>query len=344
VNFGLVGAAGYVAPRHLRAIKAIGGCLNVAFDISDSVGILDSYFPSASFFTEFERFDRHVDLLRHKGQKLDYLSICSPNYLHDAHCRFALRSDSNVICEKPLVLNPWNLDGLTEIQTATGRSISTIMQLRLHPAIQDLKARIDGERDKEHNVDLTYIASRGRWYHTSWKGDEEKSGGVATNIGVHFFDLLVHVFGPVSLNIVHLRDAQRAAGFLVCGNASIRWFVSIDCADLPESANGKTVFRSIAVDGEDIEFSEGFTDLHTRGYEEIIAGRGFGVEAVRPSIEIVSALRRARIELHRGERHPFVAKHLTNLPMVPQKAARKSRPPKAFRVNDLAITDDRSMA
>ena len=344
MDFGLVGAAGYVAPRHLRAIKAIGGCLKVAFDISDSVGILDSYFPNASFFTEFERFDRHVDLLRRTRQKIDYLSICSPNHLHDAHCRFALRSDIDAICEKPLVLNPWNLDGLTEIETATGRSISTILQLRLHPAIQNLKARIDAERDKAHNVDLTYIASRGRWYHTSWKGSEEKSGGVATNIGIHFFDVLVHVFGPVSVNIAHLHDAHRAAGFLVCGNAAIRWFVSIDCADLPESVNGKAAFRAITVDGEDMEFSEEFSELHTRSYEEIIAGRGFGVEAVRPSIEIVSALRRARIELHRGERHPFVAKHLTNLPMVPQKAARKSRPPKAFTVSDLAATDDQSMA
>lgn len=331
MDFGLVGAAGYIAPRHLRAIKAIGGHLRVAFDISDSVGVLDSYFPSTNFFTEFERFDRHVDLLRRKGQQIDYLSICSPNHLHDAHCRFALRSDANAICEKPLVLNPWNLDGLTELQSATGRSISTILQLRLHPAIQSLKDRIDASPDLEHNVDLTYIASRGHWYHASWKGNEEKSGGVATNIGIHFFDALVHVFGPASVNIAHLRDAHRAAGFLVCGNASIRWFVSIDCADLPASANGKTSFRSITVDGEDIEFSEGFIDLHTRSYEEIIAGRGFAIEAVRPSIEIVSALRRARIELHRGERHPFVAKHLTGLPMVPQTAARKGLPPKAFR-------------
>ena len=266
--------------------------------------------------------------------------IIFTTHIADLHCARI----SNAICEKPLVLNPWNLDGLTEIQTATGRTISTILQLRLHPAIQSLKARIDAHRDKEHTVDLTYIASRGHWYHTSWKGNEEKSGGVATNIGVHFFDALVHVFGPVSMNFTHLRDAHRAAGFLVCGNAAIRWFVSIDCADLPESADGKTAFRSITVDGEDMEFSEGFADLHTRSYEEIIAGKGFGVEAVRPSIEIVSALRTARIELHRGERHPFVGKHLTNLPMVPRKTARKSRPPKAFSVSDLAAADDQSMA
>ena len=209
------------------------------------------------------------------GKKSTIFRSVRQTICHDAHCRFALRSDTDAICEKPLVLNPWNLDSLTEIETATGRSISTILQLRLHPAIQNLKARIDAERDKEHNVDLTYIASRGRWYHTSWKGVEEKSGGVATDIEIHFFDVLVHVFGPVSVNIAHLHDAHRAAGFLVCGNASIRWFVSVDCADLPESVNGKAAFRSITVDGEDMEFSDGFSELHTRSYEEIVAGRGF---------------------------------------------------------------------
>jgi UDP-N-acetyl-2-amino-2-deoxyglucuronate dehydrogenase len=344
MDFGLIGAAGYVAPRHLSAIKAIGGDLKVAFDITDSVGVLDNYFPAASFFTEFERFDRHMNQLRRKGQKLDYLSICSPNYLHDAHCRFALRSDSNAICEKPLVLNPWNLDDLTKIQTATGRGISTILQLRLHPAIQNLKTRTDARRDKEHNVDLTYIVARGRWYQTSWKGNEVKSGGVATNIGVHFFDMLTYVFGPASVNVVHLHDAHRAAGFLACGNASIRWFVSIDRADLPGSADGKTTFRSITVDGEEVEFSEGFADLHTRSYEEIIAGRGFGIEDARPSIEIVSALRSAKIDLHRGERHPFLAKHLTNLPMIPRKTTRRSHLPAEFGANDPATSNDPSVA
>lgn len=318
VAFALIGAAGYVAPRHMRAIKAVGGNLTVAFDPKDSVGIIDSYFPDASFFVEFERFDRHVDKLRRRGEKIDYVSICSPNYLHDAHCRFALRSDADAICEKPLVLNPWNIDGLAEIETETGRRISTILQLRLHPAIQALKSKIDSSPKNEFAVDLTYITSRGHWYHTSWKGDEAKSGGVATNIGVHFFDALVHIFGPSTTNIVHLRDHNRAAGFLVCGRASIRWFLSIDRADLPSGANGKTTYRSITIDQEEVEFSDGFTDLHTRSYEEIIAGRGFGLDVVRPSIEVVSAFRTARIEPHRGERHPFTNKYLSRLPMVPR--------------------------
>jgi UDP-N-acetyl-2-amino-2-deoxyglucuronate dehydrogenase len=312
MQFALIGAAGYVAPRHMRAIKTIGGNLEVAFDPNDSVGIIDSYFPDARFFVEFERFDRHVDKLRRCGEKIDYVSICSPNYLHDAHCRFALRSDADAICEKPAVLNPWNIDGLAAIETGTGRRISTILQLRLHPAIQALKSKIDSSPKNEFSVDLTYITSRGRWYHTSWKGDEAKSGGVATNIGVHFFDALIHIFGPPTMNIVHLHDRNRAAGFLVCGRASIRWFLSIDRADLPVACtNGKTTYRSIAVDEEEVEFSDGFTDLHTRSYEEIVAGRGFGLDAVRPSIEIVSAFRTAPLEARRGERHPFVDKYLS---------------------------------
>jgi UDP-N-acetyl-2-amino-2-deoxyglucuronate dehydrogenase len=309
-TFALIGLAGYVAPRHMRAIQAIGGDLKVGFDPRDSVGIIDSYFPDAGFFVEFERFDRHIDKLRRRGEKIDYVSICSPNYLHDAHCRFALRSNSEAICEKPVVLNPWNLDGLAEIEVETGRRISTILQLRLHPAIQALKSRIGTSPRNEFTVDLTYITSRGRWYHTSWKGDEAKSGGVATNIGVHFFDVLAHVFGPPTMSIAHLRERNRAAGFLVCGRASIRWFLSIDRADLPPGANGKTSHRSITVDGEAVEFCNGFTDLHTRSYEEIVAGRGFGLDTVRPSVEIVSAFRTAPLEARRGERHPLVEKYL----------------------------------
>jgi UDP-N-acetyl-2-amino-2-deoxyglucuronate dehydrogenase len=322
--FALIGAAGYIAPRHMAAIRAIGSDLKVAFDPNDSVGVIDSYFPDASFFVEFERFDRHVDMLRRRGEKIDYVSICSPNYLHDAHCRFALRSDADAICEKPLVLNPWNIDGLAEIEAETGRRISTILQLRLHPAIQALKSKIEASTKNELNVELTYITSRGRWYRASWKGDEEKSGGIATNIGVHFFDALIHIFGPSTLSISHLHDDRRAAGFLVCGRASIRWFLSVDRADLPESANGNSTYRSIVIDGEEIEFSGGFSDLHTSSYREIVAGRGFGIEAVRPSIDIVSALRAARIEPHRGERHSFVEKHLSGLPMVPPPAKKKS--------------------
>ncbi|MFN3656989.1 MAG: Gfo/Idh/MocA family oxidoreductase [Pseudolabrys sp.] len=306
-TFALVGAAGYIAPRHMRAIKAVGGDLRVAFDPNDSVGVIDSYFPDATFFVEFERFDRHVDKLRRRGDKIDYVSICSPNYLHDAHCRFAMRSDADPICEKPLVLNPWNIEGLSEIEAETGRKISTILQLRLHPSIQALKQRVESSGQNEFVLDLTYITSRGRWYHTSWKGEDAKSGGIATNIGVHFFDMLAYVFGPTQRNVVHLRSESRAAGYLECGRAKIRWFLSVDRNDLPENIRDtKTTYRSIMLDGEEIEFSDGFTDLHIKSYEEILAGRGFGLSEVRPSIEIVSEFRSRPIELRAGERHPFV--------------------------------------
>ncbi|MEW6451014.1 MAG: Gfo/Idh/MocA family oxidoreductase [Pseudomonadota bacterium] len=309
-SFALIGAAGYIAPRHMKAIKAIGGDLKVAFDPKDSVGVIDSYFPDASFFVEFERFDRHIDKMRRRGEKIGYVSICSPNYMHDAHSRFALRSDADAICEKPLVLNPWNIDGLAEIELETSRKILTILQLRLHPSITALKEKISASTQNEFAVDLTYIASRGRWYYTSWKGDEAKSGGVATNIGVHFFDMLAYVFGPASRNVVHLREPERAAGYLECGRARIRWFLSVDRNDLPKEAGTKTTYRSITIDGEHFEFSEGFTDLHTRSYEEIVAGRGFGINEVRPSIEIVSKLRSQPIETRVGEQHPFVQRYL----------------------------------
>ncbi len=308
-NFALIGAAGYVAPRHMQAIKAVGGDLKVAFDPNDSVGVIDGHFPDAHFFTEFERFDRHIDKMSRRGEKIDYISICSPNYLHDAHCRFVLRSNADAICEKPLVLNPWNIDGLKESEHRTGRRVSTILQLRLHPAITALKDMIAADQRNEFEIDLTYITSRGRWYHASWKGDESKSGGIATNIGIHFFDMLAYVFGPPALNVAHLRDPSRAAGFLVCGRASIRWFLSVDRNDLPAGTNGKSTYRSIAIDDEQLEFSKGFADLHTRSYEEILAGRGFTLDDVRPSVEVVSQFRRAPLELNRGERHPLVARH-----------------------------------
>lgn len=309
-SFALMGAAGYVAPRHMKAIKAIGGDLKVIFDPNDSVGIVDRFFPEANFFVEFERFDRHVDKLRRRGERLDYMAICSPNYLHDAHVRFALRSEADAICEKPLVLNPWNIDGLAEMENETGRKVSTILQLRLHPAIRALKEKIDASPKNEFAVDLTYVTSRGRWYHTSWKGDDAKSGGIATNIGVHFFDLLAHLFGPPQQNVAHLRERERAAGYLECGRAKVRWFLSVDRHDIPHAAaNGKTTFRSITIDGDEVEFSEGFADLHTRSYEEIIAGHGFGLDAVRPSVEIVSAFRTRPLELRAGERHPFVERY-----------------------------------
>ena len=308
-NFALIGAAGYIAPRHMRAIKDVGGDLVVAFDPNDSVGVIDSYFPSAHFFTEFERFDRHIDKLRRRGEPVDYVSVCSPNYLHDAHVRFGLRSGANVICEKPLVLNPWNLDGLAEIEQTTGRTVSTILQLRLHPAIIDLRNRILSEPGKHHEVDLAYITSRGRWYHASWKGDPSKSGGVATNIGVHLFDMLAFVFGAVSKSVLHLSSDQRMAGLLECERATIRWFLSVDSTDLPHDvATERTTYRAINIGDEAFEFSDGFTDLHTRSYEEILAGRGFGLDEVRPSIEIVSALRNAPVEIS-ANHHPFVSRY-----------------------------------
>jgi UDP-N-acetyl-2-amino-2-deoxyglucuronate dehydrogenase len=306
-SYALIGAAGYIAPRHMRAMAETGGRLVVAYDPKDSVGVIDGHFPDADFFVEFERFDRHIDKLRRRGDKIDYASICSPNYLHDAHCRFSLRSGADVICEKPLVLNPWNIDGLAEIEHETGRRISTILQLRLHPAIIALRDRF-AKSGKRHKVELTYITSRGRWYHASWKGDDAKSGGVATNIGVHFFDMLSFVFGGVSRNEAHLREEERAAGSLECERADVSWFLSVDRNDLPDHVKGeKSTFRSITVDGEEVEFSEGFTDLHTRSYEAILSGRGFGIDEVRTSIDIVSAFRSASLTKSNGV-HPFAQK------------------------------------
>ena len=310
MKFALIGAGGYVAPRHMKAIKAVGGNLVAAADSKDSVGIMDSHFPDARFFVEFERFDRHIDKLRRAGEGVDYISICSPNYLHDAHCRFALRSDAHAICEKPLVLNPWNLDGLAELQQDTGKQISTILQLRLHPAIQALKKKIDQGGRSDHKVTLTYITSRGPWYHVSWKGDEGKSGGVATNIGIHFFDMLLYVFGSVQSQTLQLRDENRAAGTIECERAKIQWFMSVDRKDLPEGLpDRQSTFRSIDVDGEEMEFSTGFTDLHTRSYEEILAGRGFDVETVRPSIELASSLRQMPLETINETAHPFAVRY-----------------------------------
>ena len=307
-TFGLIGAAGYVAARHMRAIRDVGGVLDAALDLNDSVGIMDSFFPDAHFFTEFERFDRHVDLVRRRGRPIDRFSICSPNYLHDAHCRFALRSDADAICEKPLVLNPWNIDGLAEMEQATGRRIFNILQLRLHPSVNRLKKQIDQDNSgRMHDVDLTYVTSRGRWYGVSWKGDVHKSGGIATNIGVHFFDMLVYVFGAIRRNVVHLREDFRNAGYLELDRARVRWLLSINREDLPRGAehNGPS-YRSITVDGEEFEFSGGFTDLHTESYRQILHGDGFGMEDVRPCIEAVSHIRDAGIETHVGERHPFL--------------------------------------
>jgi UDP-N-acetyl-2-amino-2-deoxyglucuronate dehydrogenase len=310
-TFALIGAAGFVAPRHLKAIKDVGGTLVAAVDPRDSVGILDSYFPEAHFFVEFERFDRHLDKMRRRGEGVPYVSVCSPNYLHDAHVRFALRSGADCICEKPLVLNPWNLDGLREIEADTGRRVFTILQLRLHPAIQALKAAVEAEPHRIHDVDMTYITSRGRWYHVSWKGDDEKSGGVATNIGVHFFDMLTHIFGPVTTSIVHVATRQQIAGYLECRSARVRWFLSVDSTDLPLHVPvGRATYRSITIDDEEIEFSEGFTDLHSLSYQAVLNGNGFGIDDVRPSIEVVSRLRSQHAETLRGELHPMARRLL----------------------------------
>lgn len=308
-NFALIGAAGYVAPRHMKAIRETGNRLVAAFDPNDSVGVIDSYFPDAHFFVEFERFDRHIDKLhrRSSDRAVEFVSICSPNYLHDAHVRFALRSGADAVCEKPLVLNPWNLDGLQEIEEATGRRVNVILQLRLHPAIVALHERYANEtRDTKHEVDLTYITSRGNWYMASWKGDERRSGGIATNIGVHFYDMLQYLFGAVQDNRVHHYSDQRAAGFIEYERARVRWLLSVDAGDLPRetAAAGERTYRSIVIDGEEVEFSGGFNDLHTRSYEEILAGRGYGLEDTRVAIETVTAIRGGVNSTDEGEMHP----------------------------------------
>jgi UDP-N-acetyl-2-amino-2-deoxyglucuronate dehydrogenase len=297
-NFALIGAAGFIAPRHMKAIKETGNNLVAALDKHDNVGILDSYFPNADFFTEFERFDRHLDKLKRRGEKIDYISICSPNYLHDSHIRYALRYGADAICEKPLVLNPWNLDALAEIEKETGRNLYTILQLRLHPSIIALREKIkNGPKDKIYDVDLTYITSRGNWYHSSWKGDISKSGGVATNIGIHFFDMLIWIFGDVKKNEVKQLTTDTAAGYLELGQARVTWMLSIDFNQIPQDvkAAGKRTFRSLTMEGEQIEFSDGFTDLHTRSYEEILKGNGFGLTNTRASIELVYSIRNQKI-------------------------------------------------
>ena len=296
----------------MRAIKDTGNALTVAFDVNDSVGIIDSHFPDAEFFTEFERFDRHIYKLgRNKSDKaVDFVSICSPNYLHDAHCRFALRSGADAICEKPIVLNPWNLDGLIEMEQDTGKRIYTILQLRHHPAIIKLREQAaTATRDRKHEVDLTYITSRGRWYLQSWKADLNKSGGIATNIGVHFFDMLHYIFGPLQENRVHLHEDQRASGYLEFEHARVRWYLSIDINDVPADARakGQTTWRSITVDGQEIEFSGGFTDLHTLSYQAILAGKGFALEENRCAIEAVANIRKAT-PVRDDSMHPMVSK------------------------------------
>lgn len=293
-NFALIGAGGYIAPRHMKAIKDTGNNLLSALDKHDSVGILDSYFPEADFFTEFERFDRHLEKLKRQGTKTDYVSVCSPNYLHDAHIRFGLRIGADVICEKPVVLNPWNIDALLEMEKETGKKIYTILQLRLHPAIIALKEKIAASpAGKKYDINLQYITSRGNWYHSSWKGDIQKSGGIATNIGVHFFDMLMWIFGPVVENKVRLHTNDTAAGNLVLQKANVNWMLSIDENGLPAEvrAAGKRTYRILSIDGQAFEFSEGFTELHTKSYEQILAGNGFSIAETRAAIQLVHDIR-----------------------------------------------------
>lgn len=299
-NFAITGVGGYIAPRHLKAIRDTGNRLIAAVDPKDSVGVLDQYAFDVRFFTEVERFDRHLEKLRRgdEQQRVHYLSICSPNYLHDSHCRLGLRVGSDVICEKPLVINPWNLDALAELEEETGHRVYNVLQLRVHPALLALRERIAGERSgPPHQVNLTYITSRGNWYDVSWKGLEDKSGGIATNIGIHFFDMLMWMFGSVEEARVHVREPRRMAGFLALERARVRWLLSVDARDLPFTAEPgrKSTFRSVTVDGAEVEFSDGFGDLHTRVYEHILGGQGFGLSDARPSIELVHRLRRLEL-------------------------------------------------
>ena len=308
-TFGLMGAAGYIAPRHMQAIKHTGHELVAALDPCDSIGVLDSYFPNCHYFSEFERFDRHVDKRLRSERKIDYISICSPNYLHDSHIRFALRSGCDAICEKPLVLNPWNIDALKDFERDYEKKINTILQLRLHPSIIELKDSIQKQKhDKKFDVDLTYITSRGQWYLASWKGDEKKSGGIATNIGVHFFDMLHFLFGELQDNQLFLSTPESASGYLEYENARVRWFLSTDFENLPASVKlkGQRTYRSILIDNKEIEFSGGFTDLHTRSYEAILAGKGFGLDDNITAISTVADIRNMSVKSNSLLEHPFI--------------------------------------
>lgn len=307
-KFALVGAAGYIAPRHMKAIQENHQLLVAAYDKNDSVGIMDSYFPNADFFTEFERFDRHLEKLKRNKNGIDYLSVCSPNYLHDAHIRFGLRLGADVICEKPLVLNPWNIDALQEISNETGKKVNTILQLRLHPKVIELRQKIQKDSNpSKYDVDLAYITSRGKWYYSSWKGDVAKSGGIATNIGVHFYDMLGWLFGNLQQNIVHIQSQDRVSGYLEYEKARVRYFLSINADTLPAeiAAGGKRTYRSILINKEEFEFSEGFADLHTLSYDQILKGNGFSLEDTRNSIETVYTIRNAEPVGLRSDAHPL---------------------------------------
>ena len=322
-NFALIGASGYIAPRHLKAIKDTDNDLVAALDRFDSVGIMDSYFPNADFFVEPERFDRHLEKLKYdENFKLDYVSICTPNYLHDSHIRMALRRGADAICEKPLVLNPWNLDALAKMEKESGQRVWNILQLRLHESIMELKKKVDtAPKDKIFDIDLTYLTSRGNWYYTSWKGDISKSGGIASNIGVHFYDMLSWIFGAVKKNITHVHTHDMAAGFLEFEKARVRWFLSINYDILPEEIKqkGQRTYRSIKIEGEELEFSGGFTDLHTKVYQGVINGNGYGLEDARQAIEIVHDIRNSKPVGLKGDYHPFAKKPNRAHPFLIQK-------------------------
>ncbi|MEO1050653.1 MAG: Gfo/Idh/MocA family oxidoreductase [Bacteroidota bacterium] len=316
-DFALIGAAGYVAPRHMRAIRDTGNRLVAAMDRFDSVGVIDSFFPDTDFFTEFERFDRHLDKLRRNSKPVDYVSVCSPNYLHDSHIRFGLRNEAHVICEKPVVLNPWNVDALLKIQEETKKKIYSILQLRLHDNVQALKKEVESAADdKVYDIDLTYLTSRGHWYYTSWKGETSKSGGIATNIGVHFFDMLTWIFGDVIRNVVHLHTHDRASGVLTLKRANVRWFLSINYDIIPEpiKEEGKRTYRSLTIGGKEFEFSDGFTELHTKSYEEILKGNGFQLDEAANSIQIVHDVRHAKCEPLTNDYHPLAKTPLSKHP------------------------------
>jgi UDP-N-acetyl-2-amino-2-deoxyglucuronate dehydrogenase len=310
MNFGLIGAAGYIAPRHMKAIKETNNVLIAALDKNDSIGVIDSYFPEADFFIEPERFDRHLDKLRRiPEKKIDYVSICSPNFLHDAHIRLAIRNEAHAICEKPIVLNPWNIEALKELENESGKNIYTILQLRYHDSILKLKKEVEqNKKDEKHDIDLTYITGRGQWYQYSWKGDITKSGGIATNIGIHFFDMLCWIFGPMESSVVHYSDSWKAAGFLELKNARVRWFLSVDANDVPIELKekGKRTFRSIKMGGEEIEFSDGFTDLHTASYKEILNGQGFRINDAMPSVTIAHSIRNSVPIGKKGDYSPIL--------------------------------------
>jgi len=316
-NFALVGVAGYIAPRHLKAIADTGNTLVAAYDRFDSVGRLDSFFPECSFFTEQELFDRYCSRMKGTDKNIDWLSICTPNYTHDAFIRYGLRLDADVICEKPVVLNPWNIEALMKVEEETGHKAYNILQLRLHDSIAALKKKVDeGPADKVYDVDLTYITSRGMWYYTSWKGDNRKSGGVATNIGVHFYDMLQWIFGPVQENIVHVSSFDRVAGYLGLKKARVRYFLSINADCLPPNAvqGEKRTFRTLSIDGNEFEFSNGFTELHTKSYENILSGKGFRISEALPCIQMVSDIRNAKPVGLVGDYHPLAKLPLARHP------------------------------